>query len=160
MSKLAKRAVIAGAALGLVLLAGIGIVAFKAAKTLTSSSSAQNAAAFSAQLSLPAPLAPREAPASAPEPAVPAPVADLANAFGAALGVDVKKSGVPRGAAPNAASAPASSPADTLDLGPKKEREARFGGHDTDPAAIRVVGSQQREKAAAGEALTFETQLK
>src|SRR5688572_1644036 len=107
MSKLAKRALIASAVLGAVLLAGIGVVAFKAAKTLPSTNGARNAAPFTAQLSLPAPLAPSDAPAAAPEPAVPPPVADLANAFGAALGVDVKKSGAPRGSAgPSAASAP------------------------------------------------------
>jgi len=145
------------------LLTALGVVAFRTASALSSGGEVKPAP-VAAVLALPAAPVQDVAPPKTEAPPS-APPADLANAFGAALGVEVKDSPRPRAGSPstpNSSPAAASPPSpDTIDLGSKKDREARLGGHEATSTGIRrLTGPERASKSGSDDKLTFETQLK
>ena len=160
MDKIAKRYLISGAIGITAMLSALGIVLYKAGSKLTAADAQVQATPFAAALTLPTvPENKPEPPKSEAPP--PAPAADLTNAFGAALGVDVKKSPAERGAS-SSAPAPSKPSADSLDLGSVKDRDARFGGHDLTPTGVHQVAGHDRagKSGKPDEKMTFETQFK
>ena len=119
MTKVAKRYLIGGAVGIAALLTALGLFAFKAVEKLGPASTEAKPAPVAAALALtPKPESEEAAPKAEAPPSAPA--ADLANAFGAALGVEVKdapkKSGASTSAPSNPGQASSPSPQDPLTI--------------------------------------------
>ena len=175
MDKLAKRAAVAVAVLIAVGVIGLGVGLTLIGAKLeqdTSKSKAADSRKLSAALTLPA-AEPVAAPAPPPIPApavVEAAKQDLASAFGAALGVEVKKnqpasaSGSPSPAS-NAGptTKPVTASSDMLDLGASaSSRGAKLGNRDAKSLDVRQTGgekAQLKKERDPSERLSFETDL-
>ena len=177
MDKLAKRAGVAA----LVLIASAGSALafglYRMASSLEASSGQNENPQLAAAIRLPqAPLA-RAPIVAAPEPAAaapapakpdeaakpgPAPKADLASAFGAALGVDPKRAARTATGEPHAENASDTPKAPDMLTLSGATRDVKLGDREAKSVGVRQTGGAEQQRKAdktAGERISFETDL-